>query len=164
MLTTAELRAAIRELAKVDTRHSFLRPDEDGGATDGWYDRRGYIILVELDRDSVPLVGVMLQYPSECPEDRTYIVQIKYWLFKLDAGRDVLDAAFKASVQSIYDYMGTIGEQRVWGPVPMNAPHLTSRLNPIAASGKCETAAVEGVPGKKYFLGNRTIVNTEVQA
>jgi hypothetical protein len=156
--TTAQKRDDIRKLAKIDKRHGFLAT-----ADPGWYDRRAHTILVERARDGVPLVGVMLRYPFECPADKTATMWIQYWLANLDR-KDELDAAFKASVQAIHDEMVAVGAQRVWGPVPMNAAHLTSRLNPIAVAGKCETAAVEGARGRKvYFFGDRDTVNTEVQ-
>lgn len=153
-----EKRDAIRELAKVDKRHSFLATAEEG-----WYDRRAHTILVERARDATPLVGVMLRHPFECPADKTATMWIQYWLANLHR-KDELGAAFRASVQAIHDEMVAVGAQRVWGPVPMNAEHLTSRLNPIATAGKCETAAVEGAAGRNvYFFGDRDTVNEEVQ-
>jgi hypothetical protein len=156
--TNAENRDAIRELAKVDTRHRFLATAEEG-----WYDRRGHTILIERARDGAPLVGVMLRYPFECPADKTATMWIQYWLANLDR-KDELGPAFKASIQAIYDAMGLVRAQRVWGPVPTNASHLTNLLNPIAEAGKCETAPVESTAGAKvYFFGDRDVVNDEAQ-
>lgn len=167
-LTTAELRADIRYLAKIDTRHRFLT-----GVTEGWFDRTGLIILTERAGDGTPLVGVLLKHPYECPVDETATMQIKYWLANLDRPDD-LDAAFKANIQAIHDEMATLGVQRVWGLVPKNADHLTVRLDPVATAAKCEKtdgAAVLSDEDGRYpyqnfvfYFGDRTDVNDWVQA
>lgn len=135
MPTLSELRADIRALAAIDTRHRFLRAEEDGGVTDGWFDRTGLIILTERAGD-IPLVGVMLKYPSVCPVDETATMQIQYWVANLDRPA-ALDAAFKANIAAINTKMAELGVRRVWGAVPKSADHLTERLNPIATAAKC---------------------------
>jgi hypothetical protein len=166
-LSTSELRADVRFLAKIDTRHRFL-----AGVTEGWFDRTGLIILTERAGDGTPLVGVLLKYPFECPMDKTATMQIKYWVANLDRPDD-LDAAFKANIQAIHDEMVTLGVRRVWGLVPKNADHLTVRLDPIATAAACEKvdgatvlAADEVLSPYQnfdFYFGDRDVVNTEVQ-
>lgn len=168
MPTLADLRDDIRELATRDTRHRFLAT-----CTDGWFDRTGLIILTERDRDGVPLVGVMLDHPSECPTDKTATLRIKYWVANLDRPA-ALDAAFRVNIQAIHDEMVALGVSRVWGAVPKNADHLTVRLNPIATAAKCEKVDGAGVVDVSnaaarysafdFYVGDRDDVNNWVQA
>ena len=171
-LSTSKLRADIRYLAAIDTRHRFLRPEKKGGVKESWFDNNAFIILTERADDGTPLVGVMLKHPSTCPVDKTATMQIKYWVANLKRPDD-LDAAFKANIAAINTKMAELGVERVWGAIPKAADHLTERLNPVALAGHCERIDGAGVlrdnEGRHpyenfwFFIGDRTDVNDAVQ-
>ena len=111
----------LRVLSEVDPHHGRFRD-----ASDGWFERSGFVTLSERARDGTPLVAVNLKYPDPCPLDKRANMRIVHWLANLEVDKRMLSRAFVRSVEAINAHMATVGATRVWGLVPKRAAHLTA--------------------------------------
>lgn len=175
MPTLSDARNDIRYLAQIDTHHGILGPEEDGGVTDGWFDRKGYTLLSERAPDGIALVAVALEYPSPCQIDPTATLRIALWLANLDR-RDELLPAYVKNIVAINEHMASVGAERVWGLVPKRADHLTGFLDLVAKAGACEKVDGSGIPmlgaldesndwrNAWFYIGDRQVVTDFMEA
>ncbi len=123
----------LRYLSTVDRHHGRFVD-----ASDGWFERSGFITLSEQARDGAPLVAVNLRYPEPCFLDPAADMHIVHWLANLEVDKRLLAVAFVRNIEAINVEMGKVGATQVWGMVPKSATHLTDFLDRAAAAGACK--------------------------
>ncbi len=119
-------------LAQRESHHRGIRY-----ANTQWAADRGLRLLAEGKDDQTPRTAIAIK-AEVCPIDPLATAFIKFWVSDLAVPPDELAVYLAKVLVRAIDWCAANGHDRLWGFVPLNAPHLLTLLDAPAGRGLIE--------------------------